>query len=245
MYSLCFFFSFPFPLLCRLNFLLLVWKLYILVAPSHLFGPIPYLITVLGLKSLSTILPFSALFTCAGPVTSSGWILFGDSSPFPLPPCSELGQAPSGLSWEGLPCSAGAGGSMHYWGLVGSKEEGAGGWSSASSAAGLGAPDLLKLFHSLPLRLLLPASSFTLRCCAERCPTTHKRWETNEGREPWQDDREGQGLGGDGTGTPHLRRQPLPSTTNSNQATVWLPQCQSSWVFERNQKIGFSMWNLP
>lgn len=92
MYSLCFFFfSFPFPLLCRLNFLLLVWKLYILVAPSHLFGPIPYLITVLGLKSLSTILPFSALFTCAGPVTSSGRILCGDSSPFPLPPCLELG----------------------------------------------------------------------------------------------------------------------------------------------------------
>lgn len=161
--------------------------------------------------------------------------------PFSFATLLRTGPGSFRLSWEGLPCSAGAGGSMQVWGLVGSKEEGAGGWSSASSATGLGAPDLLKLFHSLLLRLLLPASSFTLRCCAERCPTTHKRLETNEGREPWQDDREGQGLGGDGTGTPHLRRQPLPSTTNSNQATVWPPQCQSSWGFERNQKIGFSM----
>ena len=127
-FSLLFcFFSFPVPLLCRLNFLLLVWKLYILlVVPSHLFGPIPYLITVLGLKSLSTILPFSVLFTCAGPVTSSGLDSVGDSSPFPLQPCSELDQAPSGLSWKGPRCSAGAGGSMHVWGLLGS-QEGAGG----------------------------------------------------------------------------------------------------------------------
>lgn len=130
-FSLLFcFFSFPVPLLCRLNFLLLVWKLYILlVVPSHLFGPIPYLITVLGLKSLSTILPFSVLFTCAGPVTSSGLDSVGDSSPFPLQPCSELDQAPSGLSWKGPRCSAGAGGSMHVWGLLGS-QEGAGGWAN-------------------------------------------------------------------------------------------------------------------
>ena len=60
-FSLLFwFFSFPFPLLCRLDFLLLVWKLYILlVVLSHLFGPMPYLIAVMGPKSLSTILPFS------------------------------------------------------------------------------------------------------------------------------------------------------------------------------------------
>ena len=86
MYSHCFFvfFFFPFPFLfCVLNFLLLVWKLYILlVVPSHLFGPMPYLIAVLGLKSLSTILPFSVLFTCAGPVTSSGLDSVRGQQPF-------------------------------------------------------------------------------------------------------------------------------------------------------------------
>ena len=76
MCSLCFFFFFPFPypFLCRLNFLLLVRKLYIILleVTSNLLCPTPYVITVLCLKSLSTILPFSALPTCAGPVTSSG-----------------------------------------------------------------------------------------------------------------------------------------------------------------------------
>ena len=236
-----FFFPFPF-LFCVLNFLLLVWKLYILlVVPSHLFGPMPYLIAVLGLKSLSTILPFSVLFTCAGPVTSSGLDSVRGQQPFSFATLLRTGPGSFRALLEGTPLLSR---SRRFYARLGAGRFQGGSRmmdESASSAARLGAPGLLKLFHSLPLRRLLPASSFTLRCCAERCPTTHKRWETNEEREPWQDDREWQGLGGGGTGTPHPRRQPLLSTTNSNQATVWPPQCQSFWVFERNQKIGFSM----
>ena len=104
-FSLLFwFFSFPFPLLCRLDFLLLVWKLYILlVVLSHLFGPMPYLIAVLGPKSLSTILPFSVLLTCAGPVTSSGLDSVRGQQPFSFATLLRTGPGSFRALLEGTP----------------------------------------------------------------------------------------------------------------------------------------------
>lgn len=133
MYSHCFFVFFFF-----LSLSFFVYWIFFCWFGSYIFF-LWFLLTYLApclTSLLSWVLRVSApscLFPFSSPVLVlwhlQGWILCGDSSPFPLPPCSELDQAPSGLSWKVLPCSAGAGGSMHVWGLVGSKE-GAGWWTS-------------------------------------------------------------------------------------------------------------------
>lgn len=131
-FSLLFcFFSFPIPLLCRLNFLLLVWKLYILLVVrfSPLIWPHTYLVTVLGLKSLSAILPFSVLLTMLVLWHLQGWILWRQQRPF----LCHLARNWSRLLRALLEGTAAAQQEeqevLCVWGLVGS-QEGAGGWAS-------------------------------------------------------------------------------------------------------------------